>query len=187
MEPDPFAAIVLAGGSSRRMGGADKAQADLDGRSLLAHVLDALVDAAEVVVVGDAVRTERPVTFVREEPPLGGPAAGLLAGRDALVREVPWVGVAAVDMPRLTPATYARLRAGAVGRDGAFLVDGTGRRQLAGIVSLAALDAAAPPAGQRNGLPVHRLLAALDLADVAAEGDESRDVDTWADLRDLRT
>ena len=34
-------------------------------------------------------------------------------------------------------------------------------------------------------MPLHRLLADLDLADVAPDGDEHRDVDTWADLRDL--
>jgi len=30
------------------------------------------------------------------------------------------------------------------------------------------------------------LLVLLDLAQVAPDGDESADVDTWADLRDLR-
>ncbi len=34
-------------------------------------------------------------------------------------------------------------------------------------------------------MALHRLLGALDLAAVPADGDEARDVDTWADLRDL--
>ena len=56
------------------------------GRTLLEHALEALVDAAEVVVVGDPVPTTRPVTFTRENPRYGGPVAALLTGRDALVR-----------------------------------------------------------------------------------------------------
>jgi hypothetical protein len=36
-----------------------------------------------------------------------------------------------------------------------------------------------------HGLPLHRLLAPLDLAVVTARPGEARDVDTWADLRDL--
>jgi hypothetical protein len=37
----------------------------------------------------------------------------------------------------------------------------------------------------QHGMPLHRLLAPLDLAEVAAVGDEALDVDTWSDLRDL--
>jgi hypothetical protein len=35
-------------------------------------------------------------------------------------------------------------------------------------------------------MSVHRLLADLDLAEVPPVGDEGRDVDSWADLRDLQ-
>ena len=35
-------------------------------------------------------------------------------------------------------------------------------------------------------MALHRLLAPLDLADVPAVGEEAVDVDSWADLRDLR-
>ena len=38
------------------------------GRTLLERALDALLDAAEVVVVGEPVPTSRPVTFTRESP-----------------------------------------------------------------------------------------------------------------------
>jgi hypothetical protein len=34
-------------------------------------------------------------------------------------------------------------------------------------------------------MPLHRLLAPLDLAEVPAVGEEAVDVDTWSDLRDL--
>ena len=34
-------------------------------------------------------------------------------------------------------------------------------------------------------MSLRHLLADLDLAEVAAVGDEATDIDTWADLRDL--
>lgn len=183
--PPGFGAVVLAGGSAVRLGGVDKASVEYAGRTLLAHALDAVAEASEVVVVGDPVTTDRPVTFTRESPAFGGPVAGLLAGRDALAGPVDLLAVLAVDMPRVGPATFRRLRAAAAGRDGAFLTGADGRRQLAAVLATAALDAVRPEGGAEHGLALHRLVAGLDLAAVMAEGAEGRDVDTWADLRDL--
>ncbi|WP_248579810.1 NTP transferase domain-containing protein [Nocardioides sp. InS609-2] len=181
-----FSAVVLAGGTAARMDGVDKAGLEVAGRTLLALAVDALLDADEVVVVGAAVPTERPVTFTREDPPSGGPAAGLLTGRDALLHPPEWLGVLAVDMPRVTTYTFRRLRDAAIGYDAAFLVDESGRRQLAGVVQTVRLDAVRPDHEGQHGMPLHRLLGDLTVAEVPAEGAEARDVDTWADLRDLR-
>jgi len=180
-----FAAIVLAGGRAARMDGADKASVEHQGRTLLEHALEAVADADEVVVVGDPVPTSRPVTYVREEPRYGGPVAALLTGYDALSRPPSTVAVLAVDMPRVTPATFRRLRAAAAGHDGAFLTDADGRRQLAGVVDAGRLVAVRPDPADEHGMPFRVLLAGLDLALVPPAGDEGRDVDTWADLRDL--
>ncbi len=181
-----FSAVVLAGGTAARMGGADKAGIELGGRTLLQHALDAVVDAVEVVVVGDPVPTDLPATFVREDPAYGGPAAALLTGLGALLEEASTVVVLAVDMPRVTPHTLRRLRLATAGHDGSALVDATGRRQLAMALDVGALRAAASTYQAWHGLPLRDLLAPLDLVEVAATGDEGRDVDTWADLRDLR-
>jgi molybdopterin-guanine dinucleotide biosynthesis protein A len=191
MDFDPsvsgFCGVVLAGGTGARMGGVDKAGVELAGRTLLAHALDAFVDADEVVVVSpESVPTERPVTFTCEDPPRGGPDAGLLTGVDALLRRPRLVGVLAVDMPRVDARTMRRLREAAAGHDGAFLVDATGRRQLAGVLDAARLDDVRPDLEGQHGMALHRLLAPLHLAEVAADGDEAVDVDSWADLRDLR-
>jgi molybdopterin-guanine dinucleotide biosynthesis protein A len=184
--PAGFCGVVLAGGTAARMDGIDKAAVELHGRTLLELSVDAFLDADEVVVVAPAsVPTERPVTFVCEDPPRGGPVAGLLTGVDALLRRPTLVGVVAVDMPRVTPATWRRLRDAAVGRDGAFLVDGDGRRQLAGVLDAARLDGVRPGLEEQHGMALHRLLAPLDLALVPAIGDEAVDIDSWADLRDL--
>ncbi|WP_370288909.1 molybdenum cofactor guanylyltransferase [Nocardioides sp.] len=179
-----FAAVVLAGGQATRLGGFDKASIEVGGRTLLALALDAVVDAAEVVVVGATVPTERPVTFVLEEPRHGGPVAGLLTGRDALLRTPPTLAVLAVDMPRFDHASLRRLQEAAVGHDGAVLVDDGGRRQLAFVVETARLDAVRPGLEDQHGMSVRALLDGLDLAEVPAVGREARDIDTWADLRD---
>jgi molybdopterin-guanine dinucleotide biosynthesis protein A len=181
-----FCGVVLAGGTAARMDGVDKSSVELHGRSLLEHAVDAFLDADEVVVVGPpSVPTSRPVTFACEDPPRGGPVAGLLTGVDALLRRPRLVGVLAVDMPLVTPATMRRLRDAAAGRDGAFLVGGDGRRQLAGVLDAARLADVRPDLEGQHGMAMHRLLAPLDLAEVRATGDEAVDVDTWSDLRDL--
>ena len=183
-----FAAVVLAGGQAARLGGFDKASIEIDGRTLLAHALDAVLDATEIVVVGEQVPTERPVTFVVESPRYGGPVAALLTGCDSLLRSTPTVAVLAVDMPRLSHDTFRRLHAGhqeAPAADGAVLVGPDGRRQLALVIDRARLGAVRPDHEGQHGLSVRRLLAGLNLVEVASIGDEHRDVDTWADLRDL--
>jgi molybdopterin-guanine dinucleotide biosynthesis protein A len=180
-----FAAILLAGGQAVRLDGADKASVEYLGRTLLEHALDALIDASEVVVVGDPVPTTRPVTFTRENPRYGGPVAALLTGRDALEHVPRTLGVLAVDMPRVTSWTFRRLQEAAAGHDGAFVTDAAGRRQLAGVLDAARLEEVRPDHEAQHGMPLHRLLAGLDLVDVPPEGDEGRDVDTWEDLRDL--
>ena len=45
------AVVVLAGGRSRRFG-TDKLAHEIDGRTLLAHTLDALPVDAEIILVG---------------------------------------------------------------------------------------------------------------------------------------
>lgn len=183
-------AVVLAGGTAARMDGADKGSLELDGSTLLERALAATATADEVVVVGDPVPTSRPAAWTREEPRGGGPAAGLLAGLDRFLAPPDLVVVLAVDMPRVTAGTIARLLAAAAASagDGALLVDDAGRRQpLCAAYRRTALDRSRP-AGRvgEHGLPVHRLLGPLALDEVSAHGDEARDVDTWADLRALR-
>lgn len=185
MDTGRRSAVVLAGGTASRLGGADKASIEVAGRTLLARALDALVDADEVVVVGDPVPTERPVTFCRESPRYGGPVAALLTGVDALQHPPRALAVLAVDMPHVTPATFRRLTEAAADHDGAVLVGPDERRQLALVLDAGRLAAVRPNHEGQHGMAVRRLLAPLDLAEVAATGHEHRDVDTWTDLRDL--
>ncbi len=78
------AAVVLAGGTSRRFG-SDKLAAAVDGQTLLARAVSGLPADWTVIVVGPQRSVSRPVTVVREEPSGAGPAAGLVAGASAAV------------------------------------------------------------------------------------------------------
>lgn len=179
-----LAAVVLTGGTAVRLDGQDKASLEVDGLGLLEHVLAALGAADEVAVVGPDVETSRPVIHAHEEPAGGGPVAGLEAGYAALTRSPDLLAVAAVDMPRLSTQTFDRLLAAVTPDvDGAFLVSG-GRRHLAGVLRPSAINW--PSAAEAHGMPMHRFLTGLTLAEVASVGQEARDVDTWRDLRELR-
>lgn len=181
-----LAAVILAGGTGARLGGADKAAIEYAGTTLLDRALAATGAAVEVVVVADPTPTSRPVTFAREEPAYGGPVAGLLAGRAALTGAPDLLVVLAVDMPHVTAGTVARLAAAVDeddGVDGAVLTGADGRRRLAFVVRTDRLDAVSP--ADPDGAAVHALLAPLALREVTAVGREASGVDTVEDLRHL--
>ena len=189
---EPWAAIILAGGRASRLDGVDKAGIEIGGRTLLEWTLDSVIDAREVVVVGDPVPTDRPVTFTREDPRYGGPVAGLLTGLDALTSLPRYVGVIGVDMPHVHHGTWRRLLAAAAADPGsgsgsgggAMLVGPDGRWQLALVLSTARLQEVRPSYEEQHDCPLQRLIGPLDLTPVSAQGREHQDIDTWADLRD---
>ncbi|CAL9530016.1 Molybdenum cofactor guanylyltransferase [Actinosynnema sp. ALI-1.44] len=172
---DAWDAVVLAGGRGSRLGGVDKAAVEVGGRTLLDHALDAVRGARRIVVVGP----ERPVpgiVWAREDPPGGGPVAGLAAGI-ALVT-APRVAVLAVDQPGVTAATVARLVA--VG-ESAVLVDRDGREQwLTGVWRTDDLRAALP--ADPRDRSVRSVVAPLLPVRVAGSPEETSDVDTPGDL-----
>jgi len=189
-DPLRLGAVILTGGTAARMDGIDKASIEVGGVTLLERALAATMQAVEVVVVGQEVPTSRPVTWAREDPPLGGPAAGILAGIDHFMRVPDVVCVLAVDMPKVNAGTVARLTWAVEddpGVDGAVLVDAGGRRQtLAAVYRTASLQSSRPAdREQEHGLPVRRLLGLLRLAEVPAVGEEAFDIDSWKDLRRL--
>ncbi|WP_233521709.1 DUF6457 domain-containing protein [Streptomyces triticagri] len=101
---------MLAGGAARRLGGVDKPGVRVGGRRLLDRVLTACADADRTVVVAEPRQTVRPVEWVREEPPGGGPLAALEAGLRRT--ECPVVLVLSADLPFLdAPAVRTLLTA----------------------------------------------------------------------------
>ncbi|MCH8614236.1 molybdenum cofactor guanylyltransferase [Arsenicicoccus dermatophilus] len=179
--------VVLCGGTSERMGGQDKTAATLDDTTVLDHLLGRLPAGWEVVCVGQERPTTRPVGWTREEPPLGGPAAGIAAG--AALSTTPVTVVIAGDLPfageaaELVVAAFERRRPGV---EAVAIVDETGQLQPL----LAAYDThalrGAFPSGTRD-VSVHRQAAAVRMSGVEAPTTHALlDVDTPADLDTAR-
>lgn len=187
-----WAAVVLAGGRARRLGGLDKPALTVGGRTLLDGVLAACRGADPVVVVGPRRPVANPVTWAHELPAYGGPLAALAAGLTAVPAAAELTAVLAADLPGLRGHTIDRLRAAAVnpvdlGHDGAVLVDEDSRRQwLCGVWRTAALRAALAAAGDPANRSVRGVLGGLVVAAVPAEPGEAADIDTPADLRAVR-
>jgi molybdopterin-guanine dinucleotide biosynthesis protein A len=220
-----FDAVILAGGRAARLGGTPKPGIVVAGATLLDHALAATRDAACTVVVGPpdalpdataarlAERDARRIVRTREDPPFGGPVAGIDAGLralaarredpspmrtapvdtdargQALARAAPWVVVLAVDVPRAALAVphvvdaLAHLEAPS---DGAFLVRDGHPQWLVGGYRRDALLAALDgvrDGGSVHGVPVKRLVAGLACVEVPDAGGWSDDVDTWDDVR----
>lgn len=162
----PYAAVVLAGGAARRMGGRAKPELVLAGRRLVDRVLDAVPDAQPRIVVGPPLRTPAGVHQVQEKPPGGGPVAGLAAALPLV--PTGWLVLVAADLPFLTTAVVRTLLSRAAGRDGALLTDDTGRDQLLiGAWSVPALTAAVRAQPSVDGAPLYGVLRRLDAARVS--------------------
>ncbi len=178
-----FAAVVLAGGAAKRLGGVDKLALRVGGRTLLDRTLAAVAGAEPIVIVGPRRPVAVPVRWAREEPPLGGPLAGLRAGLQEVPPEVELVAVVAADHPGMTPSTIDRLRSRVRGA-GAILIDSDDRPQwLLGMWRTEALREHMP--AEVANRPVRALLAHLEPARVPATGTETSDVDTPEDYRRL--
>jgi molybdopterin-guanine dinucleotide biosynthesis protein A len=179
-----FDAIVLAGGSARRLGGADKPQLRVAGRSLLDRAVQAVAGAGRIVVVGPVQPVTGPIEFRREDPPGGGPVAAIAAGLPATTADV--VVVLAADLPWIAAAVP--LLVAAVPATGvALLVDDSGRaNHLAAAWRRADLVRALAMAGDRVGAAVRTLVAAVERVDVPDTGGWGRDCDTWDDLAEAR-
>jgi molybdopterin-guanine dinucleotide biosynthesis protein A len=182
-----YAGIVLAGGGSSRLG-RDKTRVEVAGVTALDRVLTALDGAGQMVVVGVPRRLSLAgvdVTWAQEDPPGGGPAAGVAAAAP-LLRE-PWVVVLAGDLPLVDDATVHRLLAASRDPyDGAVLVDVGGRRQHLSVALRS--ESLQRRAAERDwhGAPMWSLLAGLDLVEVAARGHETLDLDEAADVDHAR-
>lgn len=189
---EPFDALVLAGGEGRRLGGVSKAELRIGARTYLDRALEAVGAAERRVVVGPPELARPGVPTTLEDPPLGGPVAGIAAGLDHLgAAGAPWVAVLACDVPRaagLLPLLTAALAADPAA-DGAVVVDGEGHRQaLVGVYrrgALAAAVAALADDGGTRDRSVRSLVGGLRLVEVPDPAGLSVDADTWDDVAAL--
>lgn len=189
--PPDFTAVILAGGSARRLGGAPKPALPVGGRPLLLRVLDAAAGAEPTIVVGPTslapllpVGTE----LVQEEPAGGGPVAGLAAGVRLVPPGVRRVAVLSADLPFLTPAVLAGLCASLEpGGDVAVLLDASGRPQwLCSVWHRPALVRRLATLGEPRGASMRDLTQDVTVRPVPAEGSGPPpwfDCDTEEDFR----
>jgi molybdopterin-guanine dinucleotide biosynthesis protein A len=113
----PIAAVLLAGGLSRRMGGGDKCLRLLAGRPILAHIVERIRPQVRALVLnanGDPARFaafDLPVA-ADSVPDFAGPLAGVLTGLDWAAARAPDCDLVAsvpTDGPFLPPDLVARL------------------------------------------------------------------------------
>ncbi len=182
---DNWAAVILAGGAGRRLGGTDKPGLVVGGQTLLDRAVAAAdgAGAAQVVVAGPRRDTSTPVTWTREDPPGGGPLAGLTAGLAALDVAPDAVVVLAADLPRVSSALVGRLLAGlAQNVDAVAVVDASGWVQpLVAAYRIEPLRAALDAVGDPRDRPVRALLDRLRVATLP-DDDGAADIDTPGDL-----
>ena len=188
------AGIVVGGGGGERLGGVSKADLMLGGERLIDRVCGALLEACGagcVAVVPPAVRVPDGVLRTLEDPPSGGPLAGIDAGLRALgAGDDVLVVVVSVDAPGVgafLPALLEPvLREGVEGR----IVRGGDPepfdQYLMGVYRAAslrrAIDEAVAAYGSVRGVGVRRVLRALDVERVSVSADACRDIDTPEDL-----
>ena len=122
---DAITGVVLAGGQGRRMGGVDKGLVELDGRPLVAWVLERLAPQVGSMLINANQNAERYAAFGHPvvsdavggfAGPLAGLHAALAAARTA------WVATAPCDSPFLPRDLVARLAAAAAASNATLAV-----------------------------------------------------------------
>lgn len=191
--PD-LAAIVVGGGGGERLGGVSKPDLVFGGGRLIDRVCDALLEACGagcVAVVPPAVRVPNSVRRTLEDPPGGGPLAGIDAGLSALGAPVDaWVVVVSVDCPGIADVLAALLDEPLGDRcEGRILRGGVPEpfdQYLMGVYRVGPLrrviDEAVARRGSVRGMGVRRVLRALAVERVDVSADVCRDVDTPEDV-----
>jgi molybdopterin-guanine dinucleotide biosynthesis protein A len=192
-----YDAVVLAGGRATRLGGTSKSCLVVDGARLLDRALAASEQARAVVAVGPPELAEvlsaaaaggagPRIALTQEDPPFGGPVAGLAAGLRALPAPgAPWVLLLAVDVPHASAAVS--LLEEAASRepvDGAYLVRDGRPQWLVGLYRTAPLRSALSRI-EVDGAPMKRLVGELHCTEVPDPAGWSDDIDTPADAARL--
>ena len=179
-----FDAVVLAGGSARRLGGADKASLELGGRSLLDRALDAVAEAGQVIVVGPRRSTAGDVIWTQESPAGAGPLAAAAAGLEHVGAET--FVLVAVDYPFVDAGVIASLLDAFGEHDGAALSDDVGRLHfVVGAYRAGSVRTGLRRLGEIENASMHRVFSELDV--IGMHNDRAAlDIDNPEDLEAAR-
>jgi len=99
--PADVSALVLAGGKATRLGGVDKRELVVEGRTIFDRQREVLAPRVAEILVSSP-REVPGYRTVADAAPGGGPLAGIAAGLAAAA--TPWLLVVAGDMPYVTGA-----------------------------------------------------------------------------------
>ena len=179
--------VLLAGGRSSRMGH-DKASLPVAGRRLIDHVLDDLAVGwrqlgRTVVVAPSALDVPDWALQTLEDPPGGGPVAGIFAGLAALQSaDDDRVLVLTCDAPkaaRLAPLLAAAALANPDADGVLAFADGRAQYLLAAyrVGALRTGLRLIRPSGDAHGASMHRLVAALGTIELTVPAGLATDLD----------
>ena len=186
--------MVVGGGGGERLGGVSKPDLVFAGGRLIDRVCGALLEACGagcVAVVPPAVRVPDGVLRTLEDPPGGGPLAGIDAGLSDLGAPADaWVVVVSVDCPGIADVLAALLDEPLGDHcEGRILRGGEPEpfdQYLMGVYRVGPLrrviDEAVARRGSVRGMGVRRVLRALAVERVDVGADVCRDVDTPEDV-----
>lgn len=206
------AAVVVAGGASRRLNHVPKASLSDGTSTLLDCALEAVAAASPRVVVGpESLPLPSGVLRTREDPPFSGPAAAIHAGLECIAAECErsqtplpgWCLILGVDTPRIAPAVQLLITAARSAEQAATTPSPTGSeapsdseasagfwgvsegiyQPLVGIYRFEAIRSVFS-AGTTNA-SVRSFLRRLNPTAVQMSAADTADVDTWEQAQAL--
>lgn len=139
---DQVTGVILAGGRAKRMGGVDKGLVPINGRPMIAWVIDALRPQVSEVLINANRNHDRYGEFGSNvvddgDSEFRGPLAGMASGMRAA--QTPWIAVVPCDSPLIHGHLVARLYAAAVA-SGAQLAAAHDGERLQPVFALLACD-----------------------------------------------
>jgi molybdopterin-guanine dinucleotide biosynthesis protein A len=180
--------VILAGGRSSRMGGGDKCLLPLDGKPMLAHILERVAPQASTILINSNSPPDLFAAFgwpVLPDilPGFQGPLAGLLTG-------MTWAAQAgatrllsvACDTPFLPPDLSQRLGADLAGRDIAIARDEAGSHPVIGLWPTALASRLARDMEQNGIRGVHQWLRGQSVREISFDALQFRNINTRDDL-----
>ncbi len=169
---DLITGVILAGGRSSRMGGADKGLVEFEGRCLIEHVLVRMQPQVGEIIISANRNLDRYRSYghrvVEDDRATFGDFCGPLAGMLAGLRHshLPWVVFAPCDAPALPMDLVARL-SGATDAAHPTVAVCAGQRQVVFCLMPTAIEpelASTLAAGERRPREFLRKLNAVEVA-----------------------
>ena len=201
------AAVIVAGGASRRLNHVPKASLSDGTNTLLDCALEAVAAASPRVVVGpESLPLPSGVLRTREDPPFSGPAAAIHAGLECIAADCErsqaplpsWCLILGVDTPRIAPAVQQLIAAaratnqasvgqsapaGSEASEGFWGVSGGIYQPLVGIYRFEAIRSVFSTG--TTDASVRSFLRRLNPVAVQMSAADTADVDTWEQAQAL--